>query len=229
MFTPNPSSSPSLSLSLSLLLSFSLSLSRSRDVLQRLRVRTTPEPDTAHPKPEHLTPYTPLLAPHMINPNPCSALENPEQNENPHHKFTQPLLNRSQTPHPRPQTPYPKPQTPNTNEGACWRGCGPGAESTYIPIPALMLWCFVLNPHRRSSYPKLLFCLTSKLRLSSPVNPSGPQTPHPTPYSTPDNLHSKPQTPKCDIVDSRRCMIFWRPQGPESQGSKGSLDGCAIV
>ena len=28
-------------------------------------------------------------------------------------------------------------------------------------IESLVLWCFVLNPHRRSPYSKLLFCVTS--------------------------------------------------------------------
>ena len=39
--------------------------------------------------------------------------------------------------------------------------------------PSLVLWCFVLNPHRRSPYPKSHFELRDKLRVSSPVRARG--------------------------------------------------------
>ena len=38
---------------------------------------------------------------------------------------------------------------------------------------SLVLWCFVLNPHRRSPYPKSHLELRDKLRVSSPVRAIG--------------------------------------------------------
>ena len=37
------------------------------------------------------------------------------------------------------------------------------------PFGALVLWCFVLNPHRRSPYPNSQLELRDKLRVSSPA------------------------------------------------------------
>jgi hypothetical protein len=36
--------------------------------------------------------------------------------------------------------------------------------------PLVVLWCFVLNPHRRPRHPTLLWCDIGKLRMSSPAN-----------------------------------------------------------
>ena len=49
--------------------------------------------------------------------------------------------------------------------------------SSHLPrqARALVLWCFVLNPHRRPRYPKLLWCDGGKLEMSSPANrPAAP-------------------------------------------------------
>ena len=40
-------------------------------------------------------------------------------------------------------------------------------------LGALVLWCFVLNPHRRSPYPNSQLELRDKLRVSSPVRAIG--------------------------------------------------------
>ena len=44
----------------------------------------------------------------------------------------------------------------------------------FPPVVPLVLWCFVLNPHRRPRYPKLLWCDKGKLRMSSPANRQAP-------------------------------------------------------
>ena len=41
------------------------------------------------------------------------------------------------------------------------------------PPPCLVLWCFVLNPHRRSPYPNSQLELRDNLRVSSPATYKG--------------------------------------------------------
>ena len=58
------------------------------------------------------------------------------------------------------------------SEVPLYRWVGDGGRGV-PPVRALVLWCFVLNPHRRSPYPNSQLELRNKLRVSSPVRAIG--------------------------------------------------------